>query len=794
MAITSMSRRLAAHRPTQLLRFTGADGAAKARDVVAPYPPFLTLLRAVLLGSVTLAVQAYAQEIAPDAPPADLPMPEPQVPRDGGDVISPGDIIEFGADQVEVDESGDIITASGKVELRRDAWRVTADSIRYNRATGEVQARGNVVSIDPEGNQLFGDAYDLTDTLREGAVSNLLLILNDGGRLAAREASQGGRVITLRRAVYSPCAVTNSEGCPQEPVWKVLATRIDYDLDKHKLKYQNARLELWGIPVFYMPNFSHPDGSAERVSGLLVPDIKFQRQLGLGVSLPFHFAMAPDRDITLKPWFYTDAPPALQLQARRLFKGGPVQIDSFFTYANLTELAEDNVTEIDRGKRFRGYFAAKGRFQHSEAWRSTFSARVTTDDTFNRRYDLDFDDTLRSIYTLERFGSDSYFSLSALAFQGLRVIDTFGEIPFVLPVINYDLRPSSPVLGGRLQVAANTQALTRTSGQSVQRALAFTRWDRSLFTPLGQRLTVTGLIRGDIYNVGRPEDATLPEYAGDRGINARAIGLAALDMEWPFAGAALGGTQTISPRVQLVLNPQSTNRGFPNEDSRAIELEDISLFELNRFPGQDQFEGGSRIVYGIGYSLDRPGLALRSEIGQSWTFASNSLGLASDFPGGTGLDQRLSDIVGRTNLKVGSLFEITHRFRVDRDSFAVRRNEIDLSLGNQRSYATIGYLKLNRNIDIEDLEDRTELRAGGRLAFARFWSVFGSAIVDLTSQRENPLVDNDGFRFVRHRVGAEYEDECFRFGVSWRRDLISDRDFRAGDTFTITLSLKTLSR
>jgi LPS-assembly protein len=741
-----------------------------------------------------LTVPAHAQVFALDAPPADLPMPERQVPRDGGDVIAPGDTIEFGADQVEVDESGDIITASGKVELRRDAWRVTADSIRYNRATGEVQARGNVVSIDPEGNQLFGDSYDLTDTLREGAVDNLLLILNDGGRLAAREASQAGRIITLRRAVYSPCAVTNSEGCPQEPVWKVLATRIDYDLDKHKLKYQNARLELWGIPILYLPNFSHPDGSAERVSGLLVPDIKFQRQLGLGISLPFHFAMAPDRDITLKPWFYTDAPPALQLQARRLFKGGPVQIDSFFTYANLTELAEDNVTEIDRGKRFRGYFAAKGRFQHSEAWRSTFSARVTTDDTFNRRYDLDFDDTLRSIYALERFGSDSYFSLSALAFQGLRVIDTFGEIPFVLPVIDYDWRPSSPVLGGRLQVAANTQALTRTSGQSVQRALAFTRWDRSLFTPLGQRLTVTGLVRGDIYNVGRPEDATLPEYAGDDGINARAIGLAAMDMEWPFAGAALGGTQTITPRVQLVLNPQSTNRGFPNEDSRAIELEDISLFELNRFPGRDQFEGGSRIVYGIGYSLDRPGLALRTEIGQSWTFASNSLGLASDFPGGTGLDQRLSDIVGRTNLKVGRLVEITHRFRVDRDSFAVRRNEIDLSLGNQRSYATIGYLKLNRNIDIEDLEDRTELRAGGRLAFARFWSVFGSAIVDLTSQRDNPLVDNDGFRFVRHRVGAEYEDECFRFGLSWRRDLISDRDFRAGDTFTITLSLKTLSR
>lgn len=759
-----------------------------------PCPPFLTLLRAVLLGSAMLAVPAIAQEAPPADPAPSENLPQPVSPRDGGAVVAPGDIIEFGADQLEVDESGDIITASGQVELRRDAWRLTADSIRYDRASGEVTARGNVVSIDPEGNQLFGDAFDLTDNLRDGAVDNLLLILNDGGRLSARQASQAGRIITLRRAVYSPCAVTDSEGCPQEPVWKVLATRIDYDHDNHRLKYKNARLELWGIPLLYLPNFSHPDGSAERVSGLLMPDLKFQRQLGLGIGLPFHFALAPDRDVTLKPWFYSAAPPALQVQARRLFKGGPVQLDGFFTHARLTEFAADNVTEIDRGDRFRGYFAAKGRFQHSDSWRSTFSARLTTDDTFNRRYDLDFDDTLRSSYALERFGADSYFSLSALAFQGLRVTDTAGEIPFVLPVIDYDWRPSDQILGGRLQVAANTLALTRTGGQSVQRALAFTRWDRSAFTPLGQRLTVTGLVRGDIYNVGRPQAATLPEYAGDRGLNARAIGLAALDLEWPFAGAALGGTQTISPRAQLVINPQSTNDGFPNEDSRAIELEDISLFELNRFPGQDRFEGGSRITYGLAYTLDRPGLALRSEIGQSWTFALNSLGLASDFPGGTGLDQRLSDFVGRTNLKVGPLIEITHRFRVDRNTSAIRRNEVDLSLGNQRSYATIGYLKLNRNVVFEDLEDRTEVRAGGRVAFARFWSVFGSAILDLTSQRDNPAAQGDGFRFIRHRIGAEYEDECFRFGLSWRRDLISDRDFRAGNTFQLTLSLKTLSR
>jgi LPS-assembly protein len=718
----------------------------------------------------------------------------PVLPRDGGDVIAPGDIIEFGADQMEVDESGNLISAFGDVELRRDAWRLTADRIDYDRAAGTVVARGNVVSIDPSGNQVFANEVTLTDSLRDGAVENLLLVLNDGGRLAAEGAARSGRVITLRRAVYSPCAVVDSEGCPQEPVWRLRAAQIRYDQDRHRISHKQARLEMFGVPILYLPRFSHPDGEAERVSGLLVPSIKIQRQLGLGLGLPFHLALAPDRDVTLTPWLYSAAAPALQVQGRRLFKGGPVQVDAFMTYARRIDFAEDNVTEIDRGNRFRGYLGVKGRFQHSATWRSTFSVRLTTDDTFNRRYDLDFDDTLRSSYALERVNSDSYLSISAWAFQGLRANDRFGESPFILPIIDYDWRPAEPILGGRLQVGANSMNLVRTDGQSVQRALAFGRWERSAFTPLGQRLTATALLRGDVYYVGQPELATLPEYAGDPGFNARMLPVAALEMEWPFAGAALGGTQTISPRLQLVLTPDSRNPGFPNEDSRAIELEDISLFELNRFPGFDQFEGGSRITYGIAYSLDRAGLALRSEIGQSWSFGANRDQQQIDFPSGTGLDERLSDFVGRTNIKVGELVELTHRFRVDRDTFAVRRNEIDLSLGNRRTYATIGYLKLNRNIDLEDLEDRTELRLGGRVAFARFWSVYGSAIVDLTTAAENPNIAGDGFRFIRHRIGAEYEDECFRFGLSWRRDLISDRDFRAGNTFQLTLSFKTLGR
>ena len=68
------------------------------------------------------------------------------------------------------------------------------------------------------------------------------------------------------------------------------------------------------------------------------------------------------------------------------------------------------------------------------------------------------------------------------------------------------------------------------------------------------------------------------------------------------------------------------------------------------------------------------------------------------------------------DIRYGRLIDITHRYRVDKSNFAVRRNEVDLTVGTEQTYAQIGYLRLNRNINaaIEDLRDKEELRARRR--------------------------------------------------------------------------------
>ncbi len=96
--------------------------------------------------------------------------------------------------------------------------------------------------------------------------------------------------------------------------------------------------------------------------------------------------------------------------------------------------------------------------------------------------------------------------------------------------------------------------------------------------------------RGDVYNADDTLATTIAIYRGNPGWQSRAIGAVAVDVQWPLGRADRAGTQRMTPRVQMVATPPIGNLSVPNEDARAIELEDSNLFALNRFPGYDRWE------------------------------------------------------------------------------------------------------------------------------------------------------------------------------------------------------------
>jgi LPS-assembly protein len=360
-----------------------------------------------------------------------------------------------------------------------------------------------------------------------------------------------------------------------------------------------------------------------------------------------------------------------------------------------------------------------------------------------------------------------------------------------MPLVDYRRRIENS-LGGRLDLQLNSMSLARTGGQNTQRAFAGARWDLRRITPWGQEMILTGYGRADVYHSTGSILSPTTTYRGQDGWQGRLIGAAAFELRWPFIGPLFGGVQRLTPRLQVVASPTTKNLSIPNEDARAIDLEDSNLFALNRFPGYDRWEDGTRITYGLDWALDLPGVSIQTNIGQSYRLTSK----ATLYPDGTGLTNRLSDIVGRTTVKYKRWVSLTHRYRLDKDNLAIRRNEIDATIGSDKTYAVIGYLRLNRDVSlgIEDLRDREELRLGGRVQIARYWSLFGSAIVDLTGTNDDPTSTSNGYQPIRHRLGIAYEDDCLRMGLSWRRDYDESGDARRGSTYQLQLSFKNLGR
>ncbi|WP_425443034.1 LPS-assembly protein LptD [Sphingomonas guangdongensis] len=737
---------------------------------------------AVVLATAHPAAAQDLQDRAVTPPP-----PVTEAPPASGD-----DQIQFSADTLEYQTDADVVTATGDVRLARGGERLRADTVTWNRKTGQVVADGDIAVTNPQGDTAYGDRIELTDSLRDGLIENMLVVLDGGSRIAARRGTRNdGGVITVEDAAYTACSVTTAEGCPKEPSWKVTAVRVVYDPAAERIRYSGARLSVFGLPTIPLPSFSHPIGG-NSASGLLAPEIRIDRVNGLEVGLPYLIRFAPNRDLTVTPRIYSDTLPLIQLEYRELNRLGAFRATGYGTYSRRSDDLGVTGTPETTENAFRGYLDSAGRFQLSPRWSISESIRVSTDRTFLRRYDISRDDRLRSTVRAERIGTDSYLSITGWSVQTLRVNDRQGLQPIALPEIDYRQRFGDGIVGGRFELQLNSLALTRTDGQDTQRAFAALRWDLRRLTRWGQEVTFTAYARGDAYNANDVLSTAVASYRGDEGFSARAIGAVAVDVRWPFIGQAFGGTQRITPRLQVVAAPKVSNLAIPNEDARAVDLEDSNLFALNRFPGYDRFEDSMRVTYGLDYALDLPGIAIDAVVGQSYRLSKRPTIL----PDGTGLSDRFSDYVGRTSIRYRDFVSLTHRFRLDKDGFAVRRNEVDATIGSRSTYLLLGYLRLNRDITqlTEDLQDREEARIGGRVQFRRFWSVFGSATVDLTDREEDPLSVADGYEPLRHRLGVAYEDDCLKLGLTWRRDYRTTGDAQRGNSYLLTLSFKNLGR
>ncbi|HKF72445.1 MAG TPA: LPS assembly protein LptD [Stellaceae bacterium] len=682
----------------------------------------------------------------------------------------------FLADEIQQDEALGLVVAKGHVEFSQKDQTLLADVVTYNQRTNLVTASGHVSLMDPSGTVVFGDYMELTDDMRDGFIQNARGLLSDRSRIAGNTGRRtDGNITEIRRAVYSPCDLCAKDPTAP-PLWQIKADRMVHDKARQTVEMYDATMEFYGMPVVYLPYLSEPDPTVKRKSGFLVPTFGHSASIGNFFHVPYYIVLDTDKDMTLEPIVTTEAGAAILGEYRQRWGYGNIKVNASGAYTNQTDRNDQPISSIDK---FRGHFFANGEFDLSNDWRTRFDIERSSDQTYMRRFGFGGAEAfLESRAYAEGFAGRSYTLIDSYVFQSLRFGVGDSTQPIVLPTATYNWVSRPDGWGGRWNVTANAFNMFRPVGTDIRRLSAGANWQVPFDGAIGDRFTLTAGARGDAYQSDKVMLSTAQPSA-DGVLAGRVFPQAKLEWHYPWVRHGKGSSQVIEPVVAFIAAPNGGNPAeIPPEDSKGFEFDDTSLFVMNRFPGYDRVDSGQRIDYGLtgGIYGDRGG-STRFLVGESYRLQRNG-----PFLPGSGLNTQRSDVVGRLSVSPQPYLDLVYRFRLDSQSLASRRQEID-ALGGPRSLRLkIGYINIAQDPLVPDLQKRHQITGQAIAQLSQYWSVALFGTRDIGSST-NTL--NSG-------VAATYRDECLSFSAAVTHVGTRDRDVRPGTTVLFSVIFKNL--
>jgi LPS-assembly protein len=688
--------------------------------------------------------------------------------------------VSFLADSVSYDKTGNIATATGHVKAWQNGQTLYADEVVIDRAKNQATAIGHVVLIEPQGQTVFADHAVLTQGMKNAVMEGVSARLTQNVRIIGNGARRyDGKIDEMTKVVYSACNLCVHDP-RRAPTWQIKATSATRDLEHKMIEYRNAVMEFDGIPFFYTPYMTQPDPSVKRATGLLIPAAGDSGRLGLFAEIPYYIVLGPSSDVTLTPIIASKQGPALDAKYRRVFNDGKIYINLSAGKAN--------------GQTGDAIFTG-GDFDLSQDWRAGFTYNHASNPTYLDDFNiLPNASYLASTVYLEGFAPGSYARLDAESFQGLVASVNQSELPIVAPYGQYHFISDQDGLGGRFSVDADTFNVFRKVGTNSRRVSARPAYEAPFSLPGGVVGDAKLTLIAASYNASR--FYSQPNYAPEDGANSgRAVPYGNIFLRWPLLRSTANGSEIIEPEVQLVAAPEigiRQNLRIPNEDSLDLEFSDANLFDLNRYPGIDRLEGGTRADYALHTAWYLPsGMYADGIFGQSYRLHKDN-----DYLPGSGLTDNVSDYVGHLILAPTPVFNITYRTRLSHSDFGARMIDATANLTLQHVTMSGGYLYANTdpyvlydvaptvNLNLHPpagyFTPRKEV-TGAANANYDGWSV-GAGV-----QRDLETGKFDGANF-----NAGWSNDCFGIsGIYFQRFTSFNRDV-GNTTVLLQLTFKTL--
>ena len=538
------------------------------------------------------------------------------------------------ADRVEGRQDVDV-HAEGQVSMQRDAIALDSDRARYDLLADELDADGNVhlkrgkdtisgPSLRLKLGEMIGrfdhPEYQIERSREVRGQPGVSTTVRGSGSAEALDF-EGENQYRLKNATFTTCEAN-------DPAWYLKAKELSLDYDAGAGSGSGTSFHFQGLPVFYSPVLAFPlDG--ERRSGFLPMTVGQSNTVGLDVTLPYYFNLAPNYDDTFAP----------RLTGRR-----GLQLNNEFRY--LSENVSSSV-RTDWLPQDAVYGASRSAIsvQHQQNFGSGFSGRINYNAVSDSSYfaDLSSNVTQTSTDNLIREGeldytNGSWFTASALTqrFQTLVGSPQYNRLPQVsaqawLPDWH----------GFSLKLPAQVAQFRRDEADQGWRSVSYPQLQYSWLRPDAFFTPKIGLHLTD-YSLSE-------EHSTTSGNSDRAVPIASLDsglfFERDVQVRGRSYVQTLEPRLYYLYVPYRNQDSLPVFDSGVSDFGFSQIFSENLFSGQDRIANANQLTAAVTSRLIRQdsGSELgRASLGTRFYFENQRVTL----PGEETRSGEMADILG----------------------------------------------------------------------------------------------------------------------------------------------------
>ena len=658
------------------------------------------------------------------------------------------------ADQILITPNRKLV-AQGNVEAYQGDVKLTAQSITYDRETGELILTGPI-RIDQGGlTTLLADSAHLDSSIRNGLMTGARMVFDQQVQIASVEATRStGRYTQFSKVTATSCHVC-ANGKP--PIWQIRARKVIHDQVERQLYFEGAQLRVLDVPVFYVPYLRLPDPTLDRATGFLVPSIRTTSQLSTGFQVPYFFRLGDHKDLTVTP-FWSSKTWTLGLRYRQAFKDGRIRLRGAYTRDKIQHNQD------------RGYFFADGWYGLWSDYRLTFNIKTTSDDSYLADYGLPDYDRLRSEIALDRINRDNAFKTSFIHYKTLRDSEDQDEIPSRIFDFNYRKRYFPKSVGGEVRLAFLGHTHTRTSdkeniGRDVARARFDADWLRNWTFATGLRANAQLGAAVDAFSIH--DDSNYPNNV------TRAIPRAALTLRYPMVRREQSGAKQYLEPITQIGWTQVSDTNVPNDESTFQEFDQGNLLSLSRFPAENRRKGGTTAVVGMNWArhnvegwhaLATIGQVFRSEADPDFTLTSGLQGTESDLL-----------LAGQLNNENG--LTLAARGLLNSD-FSITKAELRATWNKGDTALSGGYVWLEPDPINLNTDEISELRVAGRYRIDQNWLTRANARYDFSETE--PL---------RLGLGVTYSSECVQVNMTVNRRFTSTSSIEPSTEFGFTVAL-----